>query len=249
MKLYAYKQGSESAKELATALDIKRLRHEGPPIEVDVLINWGASQIKREVYCPNILNEPGAVTLATNKLRTFQVLDGRVSIPQWTADREEALEWLIKGADTVVIRNKLTGHSGEGIVLFDNAQRFNDAFPVAPLYTKYIDKSQEYRVHVFRGEAFFIQRKARKLDVPDDEVNWKVRNLKGGFIYANKEVLIDDEGKEQAIKAVGTLGLDFGAVDLVLGRDGRYYVLEVNTACGLAGTTLDKYVEQFRKVM
>jgi D-alanine-D-alanine ligase-like ATP-grasp enzyme len=42
--------------------------------------------------------------------------------------------------------------------------------------------------------------------------------------------------------------LDFGAVDVIWNeKEDKYYVLEVNTACGLEGTTLDKYVEQFRR--
>jgi glutathione synthase/RimK-type ligase-like ATP-grasp enzyme len=31
------------------------------------------------------------------------------------------------------------------------------------------------------------------------------------------------------------LGLDFGAVDVLLGRDGKFYVLECNTAPGVEG--------------
>ena len=55
------------------------------------------------------------------------------------------------------------------------------------------------------------------------------------------------EAKTQAQNAVEALGLDFGAVDIILGKNGIWYVLEVNTACGLEGTTLEKYCEQFRK--
>jgi D-alanine-D-alanine ligase-like ATP-grasp enzyme len=46
--------------------------------------------------------------------------------------------------------------------------------------------------------------------------------------------------------AVNHLGLDFGAVDMIYNaKRNTYYVLEVNTACGLAGETLNKYVEVF----
>ena len=44
------------------------------------------------------------------------------------------------------------------------------------------------------------------------------------------------------IRAVGCLGLDFGAADIGWNsHDGEPSVYEVNTAPGLEGTTLDKY--------
>ena len=101
---------------------------------------------------------------------------------------------------------------------------------------------------MFRGNVFFAQRKARKLDVPDDEVNWQVRNLAGGFIYANQAIEAPQAACHNAVAAVTALELDFGAVDVVVTATGKCYVLEVNTACGLAGTTLDKYVEVFRNL-
>jgi hypothetical protein len=43
MKLYAYKQGSKSAKALSQALGIKRIKHEGDGLKVKgTLLNWGA---------------------------------------------------------------------------------------------------------------------------------------------------------------------------------------------------------------
>jgi glutathione synthase/RimK-type ligase-like ATP-grasp enzyme len=96
------------------------------------------------------------------------------------------------------------------------------------------------------GEVIFTQRKARKTSV--EEPNWAVRNLAGGFVYVAAEA---GEGPpdELAIKAVAALGLDFGAVDVILGRDGQFYVLEVNTACGLEERTADKYVEAFKEML
>lgn len=246
MKLYAYKNGSASAKALAEALGIKRIKHEGKPLQVrGGIINWGASRLKRDIVHDGILNCPTRVRVAGNKLETFKALDGRVSIPKWTEERLEAVEWLAEGA-TVVSRLILTGHSGQGILISDGKE--DEGIPDAPLYTQYIRKENEYRAHVFRGNIIFSQRKARKMDVPNEDVNWKVRNLAGGFIFANKDVVLPEVAKQQAIIAVESLGLDFGAVDLVHGKDNRWYVLEVNTAPGLEGTTLEKYVEAFRNL-
>lgn len=252
MKLYPYKQGSASAKALSEALSIKRIKHEGKLIQVKgKVINWGASVFNRAIYAEDgYLNPPEAVAKASNKLETFKALSAAgVSVPEWTEEMLIAAEWSAKEHD-VVARKKLNGHSGEGIEIITGEQFANPAgfdYPIAPLYTKYLKKKEEYRIHVFQGEAFFVQRKARKLDVPKEDVNWKVRNLAGGFIFANVGVEVPDVARNEACNAVAALALDFGAVDIILGTDGKYYVLEINTACGLEGTTLDKYVEKFQQ--
>ena len=85
-----------------------------------------------------------------------------------------------------------------------------------------------------------------RLDVPDEEVNWKVRNHDNGFIFQIEDFDLPEDCETQAIAAVEALGLYFGAVDVVYnGREKKAYVLEVNSAPGLSGTTLDKYVEVF----
>lgn len=250
MKIYPYKQGSKSARLLADALGCKILRREGNPIQLggQVVINWGSSKINRELVNAITINWPEAVSIAANKLRTFSILAARgVSIPPWTEDIEKAKQAIQAGL-TVFCRTKLTGHSGQGIVIAKTV----DALVDAPLYTVYQKPVQEYRIHVglFDNEdehrVIFVQRKARKKDVPDDKVNWKIRNHANGFIFAHKDVEVAQEGHRQAIKAVKCLGLHFGAVDILELPDGSFSVLEVNTACGIEGTTLEKYTELFR---
>lgn len=244
MKLVSYKMGSQSAKDLANALGIKRLKHEGRPLRVrDTLINWGCSNIPDRIeWTGQILNHPSAVSRAANKLKAFQLFDeNEIECPAWTTNKEYAAVWLIEG-NTVVCRTILNGHSGQGIVLANKREEIVDA----PLYTFYVKKDQEYRLHVSGDKVFFVQRKARKKEVPDDQVNWQIRNHQNGFIYANQDVEVSDAMKNTAVAAVEALGLDFGAVDMLTTKQGDHAVLEVNTACGLAGTTLDKYVEMIK---
>lgn len=245
MKLYPYNEGSASAKALATALGIKRIKHEGKVLDIknQIVINWGCSYMKRPIVPKQILNVPANVGLATNKLKSFNALNGNVTIPDFTESREEAAKWLAEGV-TVVERHTLTGHSGEGV----NIVNGNRELQQAPLYVKYIPKKDEYRVHVFRDKVFFVQQKKRKQEIPDDKINWQVRNHQNGFIYANQDVALPQKALDQAIASIKALGLDFGAVDIIYNqKSDTYYVLEVNTACGLTGTTLDKYVEVFKE--
>lgn len=246
MIILPYNKASKSAKLLARELGVRRIRHKGKPVRINrTILNWGCSEIPNRVYNLRglrIINPPFSIRLAANKLEALKRLDGYVPIPDYTIVQQEALEWLLEGI--VVCRTVLNGHSGKGIVLSTNI----DEMVPAPLYTKYIKKDQEYRVHVMGGEVFFVQRKARKLDVPDEEVNWQIRNHQNGFIYANQDVEIPDEYKEIAVEAVYRLNLDFGAVDIISKKNGDPFVLEVNTAPGLTGTTLEKYCEQIRNI-
>lgn len=244
MFIYPYRKGSKSIKALREngfkSIKLENSRFKGRPNKV--VINYGSSRLPLEVLKCRVINLPRAVSKAANKLSSFKAMaEYGVSVPRFTEDAREALGW----DSVIVVRHKLTGHSGEGIELFSiNGGR---DIPPAPLYVEYIKKKEEYRVHVFMDEVIDVQRKARKREVPDEEVNWQVRNLEGGFIYAREGVELPIEAHLQAINAVEALGLDFGAVDIIWNeRSDTYYVLEVNTAPGLTGTTLEKYVEAFR---
>jgi glutathione synthase/RimK-type ligase-like ATP-grasp enzyme len=264
MKLvYAYKRGSKGAKVLARTLGIKRINHRSSIFKAysrttgrrKTVINWGASSIPNgEVLDAIIINHPDNVAKAANKLTTLQVLgDADIPIPEWTTCSREAQGWAEEGS-LVVCREVLNGHSGEGIYLFDYKKEMEGLIHdnmgkihPCPLYTKYIKKQDEYRVHVAFGEVIDMQQKRKRRDV--DNANYQIRNHSNGFIYAREGLELPVRATDIAISAVAALGLDFGAVDLIYNkRNDAYYVLEVNTACGLEGTTLDKYVEVFRRV-
>ncbi|MNN94301.1 hypothetical protein D3C81_2129010 [compost metagenome] len=84
-------------------------------------------------------------------------------------------------------------------------------------------------------------------------MNWKVRNLANGFIFARGEDALGNVPKDvldQAVKAVASLGLDFGAADVIYNdRQKKAYVLEVNTAPGLSGSTLDGYTQRLKEMV
>lgn len=243
--MYTYNKGSEGAKALSQELGIKRIKHEGSKFRGGrgkAIINWGASTVSDQALaCERILNHPNAIINASNKLKTFELLkEAGVSIPPFWTKKDE-----IEAGNVIVCRTVLNGHSGAGIVISDDA----DSVVPAPLYVKYIPKKEEYRYHVFNGEVVDVQRKARKMDVPKEDVNWKVRNLDGGFIFAREGVVASPVASEEAIKAVAALGLDFGAVDIIWNqKEDKYFVLEVNTAPGLSGTTLEGYAKRIKEV-
>jgi len=239
--VYPYKLNSVSGRVLARALDTKRLRSDGKYRAkwADIVINWGNSTIP--VWYARILNQPEAVKRSVNKLRTFSYLsDKGISTPEWKCNIQEAQQWAAEG-HIVYCRTHLSGHSGSGIVIATTP----DQVVPAPLYTKQVKASHEYRVHVFKGEVIDFQQKKRRNGA---ESNPLIRNHGNGYVYARNGVDLPDSTKHTAIAAVAALGLDFGAVDIAYVEDNdTSYVYEVNTAPGLVGTTISKYTEAFKK--
>lgn len=116
----------------------------------------------------------------------------------------------------------------------------------APLYTKYVKRKQELRVHVFDDNVFYVQVKRRRRDRNEFEENPGVRNLASGWVYCELDLAqLGRDTIQQARDAVSSINLDFGAVDILIGSaDGLAYVLEVNTAPGLSDSSAALYAEQ-----
>lgn len=248
MLIYPYKKGSQSARNLAKALGAKRIKQDSTTFigrAYKKVVNWGNSKVFPEIDKCQVINKPECVALTANKLTFFKHMEGAVAgrVPESTTCIGEAAKWIEDGCD-VVERHSLTGHSGKGIRIVDIERDLQQA----PLYVKYVPKTNEYRVHVFDGKVLDVQRKARNRDVEDVNVNWKIRNHGNGFIYArNEEHEVPEDVEVQAVNVVHHLGLHFGACDVVWNeKRQKAYVLEVNTAPGLFGTTLDKYAEAFK---
>lgn len=214
----------------------------------DLVINWGSSHIPAWANeDSHILNCPLRVGVAGNKLLTFQSLATTpdVNLPEWTVDNDLAADWF-DGGVIVVARETLIGHSGAGIVLYDPSV-LEDFDAEYPLYTKYIKKAGEYRVHVAFGKVIDVQQKRKRTDF-DGTVNTQIRSHQNGWVYCRENIVEPTELRTQAILAVETLGLDFGAVDIIYNRHhNKCYVLEVNTAPGLEGATLVSYTNAFEE--
>lgn len=248
VRVLPYDMFSEGAKALATKLGAKRIRLEGsklkgrPAIKV---INWGSSKVENpELSKCSWLNHPKDVAITANKRKFFEAFKDFSFFVPWTTERDKVMEWLANG-DVVFARTSLTGHSGEGIVEMDP----NDpnTWLEAPLYTKYIKKKSEFRVHFMNGKIIDIQKKALRAD-HRGEANHKIRNHKNGFIYAREFGETPEKVLFVSEEFIKVTPLFFGAIDIIYNeRANAAYILEVNTAPGLTGTTVDKYAEAFKR--
>ena len=181
-----------------------------------------------------MLNSTLSVARATNKLSTFRALENAgIPIPEYTTDRITANDW-----DTVVVRGVLNGNSGEGVQIF----HAGDTLPLAPLYTKFIPQKSEYRVHMFNGEVISYAKKQRGNDSPpENSTQEMIRSHNNGWIFRKDGLRRLERVETIARNAIFALGLDFGGVDVVMSVSGDVFVLEVNSACGMEGSTLESY--------
>lgn len=235
--LYSYNKYSESAKALSKTLNIPFITKLVPGLSV---INWGSSEYFLGQF--KMLNNPSNVRKAVDKLETFSRLRS-LNIPtvDFTLTSEQAREWINKG-NTVYCRTKVKSSSGDGIVL---ASELNQMPEGCRLFTKAVVNPKEYRVHVVNNNIIDITQKKRRLE--EDASQW-IRNYDNGWVYTRDGIQVPRSVKVWSKLAVTKLGLDFGAVD-ILYKDGLCYVLEVNTAPGIEGTTLVKYAEAFKNLM
>lgn len=215
-----------------------------------LIINWGNSHatnwMPHDLSRLTISNHPSAVAIASNKLKTFQCLEREyLPIPDRCITKECAAEYIAEGK-TIYCRTKLTGHSGEGLTIARTVEELVEA----PLYTVGIPIRGEYRVHVFGDKVIDVTKKRRRTTEQEaGSVNELVRNLAGGWVFCHNNITCPDGLHDLTIKAIDTLGLDFGAVDIIEeSHAGKLYVLEVNSAPGLSSpTTLNAYVNAIKE--
>ena len=244
---------SDSVRELTSAINtkIQELRLNANVMSLvsegsryrsrvgDIVVNYGNRRYNDSFFGgATVLNSVVALNRAANKVAAFNALRlAEVKTVEYTVDREVAQNW--NRNEIVYERGTLTGHSGEGITVRLPRESIADA----PLYTKGIQgPRREWRVHVFEGVITYVQKKIRRNGYRDlSTYREDIRNHHTGWVYSsNFQDAPPDQVLIQAHKAVSALGLNFGAVDLI-SKNTNAWVLEVNTAPGLTGTTLETY--------
>lgn len=239
--LAPYKIGSKSATDLGRAIGALRTKAMKRMKRDVLIINWGRSDLQVRGFPFKVLNPSHVIVRATNKLLCLNRLaEAGVSGVEHTTSQAVVRQWLAAGF-VVYARELLNASQGKGIKVLEGAA---SVIPYCPLYTKGILKAHEYRVHIFGNKVIDVTKKKRRNAIDRSDY---IKNLANGWVYCREGIEIPENMIACAKAAVAALGLDFGAVD-ILYRKGIPYVLEINTAPGLAGTTLTKYIEEFSKL-
>jgi hypothetical protein len=113
-------------------------------------------------------------------------------------------------------------------------------------YVQYIEKDAEFRLHIFGDKCIGLAEKK-----PKENPNKTIWNFENGWdlVYypqedRESEVPHYNKMVAESVKALKSLGLDFGAVDLIMCGD-KPYILEANTSPKLYQTK--RYTKHFER--
>jgi glutathione synthase/RimK-type ligase-like ATP-grasp enzyme len=256
-KSLSHLQSTQVALGLDAKIVTPRIPPRISPNKIVSVINWGITNchwLDRVDYS-KILNHPSRIANAVDKASALKILmDGGVPVPPFETSRETVNRLFDKEGRRVFCRTLTRASEGRGIVI---ANSLDQVVP-ALLYTRYIPKVYEFRVHASSIGPFYIQRKkklsqeelaARGIS-PESEL---IRNSANGYVFSSNLEGIEENIKERVGElgalAVRALQLDFGAVDIITTNKEIMYVLEVNTAPGVEGETVNRYVEMLNTLI
>ena len=268
-----YKMNSLSSRAISRHFGCKRVYPDRNyrPKSGDTVINWGfcgiAPVLDREDVDFTILNKPDAVNKASDKISTLRLLkQNNVPHVEFLTNKACA-KAVVAAGQTVYCRTLTRGKEGKGIVLAMTPEDVVDA----RLYTRHFKNDKEFRIHVFNGEVIDMVEKRKmstermlEMGITRDESSKYIRNMKKGYSFCRKDLVIPEHVQQIAIDATKALGLDFSGVDIAYNSEtDEAKVLELNTACGFGtvkhrgdnftitgiGTTHLRYVRAISKYL
>ncbi len=208
-------------------------------MRVDFLVRWG-SRRRIRYLAERVLNNSTAIGRASDKAGSLSLMHRNgILVPQPITSIGADLHFS-SGHRAPIVARSAQHRAGNGFWLCLNRKDVVRAKAEgASHFMPYIPIQEEWRVHVFNGDVICCQKK-----VETEESNPLVRNHENGWRF-NRGTPPAGVSRA-AVSAVGVHELDFGAVDVGVGDDGRAYVFEVNTGPALSEITMPYYTERIR---
>lgn len=217
-----------------------------------ISINWGCLRvlpIEKDDLTPLNLHAINAA----RKIRAFNLFsETGIPCPPWHTNFESLNKELDPKRTIFARMDGLSG--GKGIEIIKPEDRSNlsnekmDKLQAFDFFTGKISHQREFRIHIWCGETIIEQVKF----IPPDSKN-PIHNHENGckFSTASFSKFLNpfqrDGLRELAQKAVSCLKLDFGAVDIIQDPDGKFFVLEINTAPGIRSDPVEQAYKQALK--
>lgn len=175
---------------------------------------------------------------AVDKLQQYKWFQQQgLSALEFTTQQSVAKEWSNNGV-VVIGRKLLNASCGAGIEVFDNQTPSG-----CPVYTKYKPKKREFRVHIFKDKVVAIVEKKLR----SGHAASKIRNLANGYVFC-QDISLDGSLRSRievlGLAASKVCNSDFKGVDVAYNeKNDDLFVIEVNSAPGIEGSNVDKYVK------
>lgn len=233
-----------TGKELREKLDAIR-KTTNKKAKCDLFIRWGNTEEFPNLRHKKELNTLSAVLKTTNKLVMLQtLLEAGVATLEFSNDPAVIDEYK-DNEGNVYIRNKA------GVVRYGNDyDASRDLYFSRPIRFK----RREYRVHVFNGKVLGAYEKVPLVSSTAENQSptaaenrpklFKSDTCK--FVRCDLELegcRVNAAAQQLCIDGVNALGLLFGGVDLVRNKHGEFTIVEVNSAPGLNGLNVDRWVQ------
>lgn len=168
---------------------------------------------------------------------------------EFTESDAVASDWCTSGS-TVFGRKLLNASCGKGIEIWepsDMLEHANAGPHSCPVYTKYKKKKREFRVHIFKDTVVTVAEKRKRKGFEGDREH-KVRNLANGYVFCHDNVVEPEGLRELALKASKVTDSDFKGVDIGFNEKKKeLFIIEVNSAPGIQGTNVNRYLEVMKQ--
>lgn len=113
--------------------------------------------------------------------------------------------------------------------------------------------TREYRLHVSKNGCFYGLRKALRQEYKGTEKAWYRNDSNCVWILETNPMFNKPDSWQQIIndcvKAKDALGLDIGGFDVKVAKDGRYKIIEGNSACSFGEITAEKYTNEIKALI
>lgn len=181
-------------------------------------------------------------------------------------NKEKVIAFFTKNSKTGIVIKSYLGSRNNGnhyIKTKEQLTTYLEKNPIANhIVEKYYNFSREYRLHVTKERCFYTCRKMLKSDTPenqrwyrnDNNCVWILEENENFDKPANWETIV-----EQSIKALNSVGLDIGAIDVRVqsAKDSKgkirkecdFIILETNSAPSFGDITLQRYIQEIPKVL
>jgi len=153
----------------------------------------------------------------------------------------------------IVAKNRY-GSRGKGNTYIDNISKFKNWMIGRDItnyiFEKYCSYAKEYRLHVTKYGCFYTNRKMLKSDAKE---RWYRNDSNSVWILDTNPLFTKpdswDNIEKQCVAAIECVGLDIGACDVKVSKNGNFIILETNSAPSFGEITLQKYKEVIPKLI
>ena len=207
------------------------------------------------------INSPDACHISGDKIlmkKRFQ--KGRIRTAKWFTiskgdhNNERILYYLNKW-NKIIAKHK-NSSKGKGIYLITSYKDFLDfknkiQYNIEEfVFERYYSYTREYRIHVTKNKYFYA---TRKVLINGADNRWHRHANNSVFLSENNPEFNKPENWDEivnaCISALKALNLDIAAFDVKVAKDGKYIILESNSAPALGELGIQKYTEILKEII